>query len=84
VGLENPVRFIDASVRSLDLRQVGFERAVALDTGRPPYDPGDLLALYIYGSSIGGLAKGTDQMHFFRLRLPGGLGNYLQACLAGR
>jgi len=49
VGVENPVRFIDAFVRSLDLRELGFERAIPLNTGRPPYDPADLLALYIYG-----------------------------------
>ena len=53
VASDNPVRFIDAFVRSLDLRQLGFERAVPLDMGRPPYDPADLLALYIYGYLYG-------------------------------
>jgi transposase len=28
---------------------LGFERAVAADTGRPGYDPRDLLKLYLYG-----------------------------------
>ena len=28
---------------------MGFERATAAETGRPGYDPGDLLRLYIYG-----------------------------------
>jgi transposase len=46
---DNPVRFIDAFVDSLDLRALGFERAVPKDTGRPPYHPGDLLKLYVYG-----------------------------------
>jgi len=46
---EHPVRFIDAYVAHLDLADLGFERATAADTGRPGYDPGDLLRLYIYG-----------------------------------
>jgi transposase len=46
---ENPVRFIDAFVDNLDLQALGFEKAVPKATGRPPYDPGDLLKLYIYG-----------------------------------
>ena len=47
---ENPVRFIDAFVDSLDLEELGFKHA-KLDggAGRPPYDPSDLLKLYIYG-----------------------------------
>ena len=36
-------------VEKLDLEQLGFERAVAAETGRPGYDPGDLLPLYLYG-----------------------------------
>jgi transposase len=46
---DNPVRFIDAFVDSLDLEALGFERAVPKETGRPPYHPGDLLKLYVYG-----------------------------------
>jgi transposase len=49
VGAENPVRFIDAFVTSLDLTALGVQRATAPVTGRPPYDPADLLRLYIYG-----------------------------------
>ena len=45
----NPVRFIDAFVNSLDLVALGFTHATAAQTGRPPYDPADLLRLYIYG-----------------------------------
>jgi len=45
----NPVRFIDAFVDSLDLGRFGFTHAETEDTGRPPYDPSDLLKLYIYG-----------------------------------
>src|SRR5229473_1673505 len=46
---DNPVRFIDAFVRSLDLGELGFTRAQPAETGRPAYDPGDLLRLYLYG-----------------------------------
>jgi transposase len=49
IGDDNPVRFIDAFVDSLNLQALGFERAVAQETGRPPYHPGDLLKLYVYG-----------------------------------
>jgi transposase len=46
---DNPVRFIDAFVASLDLGELGFARAQPAETGRPAYDPGDLLRLYLYG-----------------------------------
>jgi len=46
---ENPVRFIDAFVSSLDLSELGFTRAVPASTGRPAYDPATLLKLYVYG-----------------------------------
>lgn len=46
---ENPVRFIDAFVAQLDLSKAGFTNAMLNETGRPPYDPGDLLRLYLYG-----------------------------------
>ena len=38
---DNPVRFIDAFVSSLDLAAMGFNRAQPAETGRPAYDPGD-------------------------------------------
>ena len=50
VGPDNPVRFIDAFVDGLDLEAAGFQRVRPNDTGRPGYDPADLLKLYIYGS----------------------------------
>ena len=49
VGAENPVRFINAFVDSLDLAEAGFKQAESKETGRPGYDPADLLKLYIYG-----------------------------------
>src|SRR3989449_5613098 len=42
-------RVIDAFVGRLDMAGLGFERAEAADTGRPGYDPRDLLKLYLYG-----------------------------------
>ena len=49
VDEENPVRFIDAFVDSLNLEKLGFKHAVPCDTGRPSYDPSDILKLYVYG-----------------------------------
>lgn len=42
-------RVIEAFVERLDFVGLGFERAVAAETGRPGYDPRDLLKLYLYG-----------------------------------
>jgi transposase len=49
VSAENPVRFLDAFVASLDLHSLEFTKAHAANTGRPPFDPADLLRLYLYG-----------------------------------
>ena len=51
VGAENPVRFLDAFVGTLDLRAAGFQfpKEDAQGRGRPAYHPADLLKLYLYG-----------------------------------
>lgn len=49
ITAENPVRFLDAFVGSLDLHALGFAKARCAGTGRPPYDPAALLKLYLYG-----------------------------------
>ena len=49
VDENNPVRVVEAFVDRLDLAELGFERAVPAETGRPAYHPGTLLKLYIYG-----------------------------------
>src|SRR6266480_4545641 len=49
VTAENPVRFLDAFVARLDLHTLGFARAIPEPTGRPPYNPADLLKLFLYG-----------------------------------
>lgn len=46
---DNPVRVVEAFVNSLDMEQLGFQRAEANTLGRPAYDPRDMLKLYIYG-----------------------------------
>jgi transposase len=45
----NPVRFIDAFIDSLNLEKLGFKHSIPCETGRPSYDPSDLLKLYVYG-----------------------------------
>jgi transposase len=49
VGRDDPVRVIDAFVDTLDLAGLGFSKVAAEEMGRPPYAPGDLLKLYVYG-----------------------------------
>lgn len=49
IEAENPVRVIEAFVETLDLSELGFERAAPRSTGRPGYHPATLLKLYIYG-----------------------------------
>jgi transposase len=46
---DNPVRFLDAFVESLDLHELMFQRVIPSETGRPSYHPGDLLRLFLYG-----------------------------------
>ena len=50
VGPDNPVRVIEAYVSMLDLAALGFRHADRDGgAGQPPYDPADLLKLYLYG-----------------------------------
>ena len=49
IPADHGCRVIDAFVKRLDFHALGFERAVAAETGRPGYDPRDLLMLYLYG-----------------------------------
>lgn len=49
IGEDNVVRFIDAFVDGLRMEELGFDRSAPKETGRPPYDPRDILKLYIYG-----------------------------------
>src|SRR5215475_9442443 len=49
IAAENPVRFLEAFVDHLGLTRLGFQRATPTTTGRPAYNPADLLKLYLYG-----------------------------------
>ena len=49
VPADHVCRVIDAFVNKLVMSDLGFERAKAAETGRPGYDPRDLLKLYLYG-----------------------------------
>ncbi len=42
-------RVIEAFVCRLDMAKLGFVRSEPAETGRPGYDPRDLLKLYLYG-----------------------------------
>jgi transposase len=50
VAGDNPVRVIEAFVAALDLGKLGFRHTGSSGgAGQPPYHPGDLLKLYLYG-----------------------------------
>ncbi|NLX90543.1 MAG: transposase [Firmicutes bacterium] len=49
ISEDSSVRIIDEYINQLDLEKLGFKRATPPDMGRPPYDPKDLLKLYVYG-----------------------------------
>jgi len=46
---KNPVRLIDAFIDKLELEKIEFTKTVHKSEGRPPYAPGVLLKLYLYG-----------------------------------
>src|SRR5665811_1311396 len=49
IGEDNPAKVIDAFVDSLDIKEAGFKNSVPAEKGCPPYNPADLLKLYLYG-----------------------------------
>ena len=49
VSCDNPVRLMDAFIDKLDLQKLGFTNSLHKSEGRPPYAPGVLLKLYLYG-----------------------------------
>jgi transposase len=62
VAPDSLVRVVDAWVNSLDMKALRFAKAQAQVMGAPPYDPGDLLKLYIWGY-LGGVrsTRGLEQ-----------------------
>lgn len=49
IRTDHVCRVIEAFVDKLDMEGLGFVRAEPAETGRPGYDPRDLLKLYLYG-----------------------------------
>jgi transposase len=49
IAPDSLVRVIDGWVGSLELAKLGFAKALPQRMGTPPYDPADLLKLYIWG-----------------------------------
>jgi len=49
IPADHVCRVLDAFVAGLAMAELGFERSEAAETGRPGYDPRDLLKLYLYG-----------------------------------
>jgi transposase len=49
VPADHVCRVLDAFVNGLAMSELGFERSESAETGRPGYDPRDLLKLYLYG-----------------------------------
>ena len=49
VSADNVARPMDAFIYQLDLQKLGFTGTVHKSEGRPPYAPGELLKLYLYG-----------------------------------
>lgn len=49
IPADHVCRVIEAFVAKLDVARLGFVRAEPAETGRPGYDPRDLLKLYLYG-----------------------------------
>jgi transposase len=49
IPTDHVCRVIEAFVNKLDMSGLGFVRSEPAETGRPGYDPRDLLKLYLYG-----------------------------------
>jgi transposase len=50
---DNEVRVIDALIDALDIESLGFEIGNNKATGRPSFDPRDMIKLYVYGYFYG-------------------------------
>ncbi|MEM0544046.1 transposase, partial [Flavobacterium sp. j3] len=49
ISQDNPIRFIDAFVNSIDLEKLGFTPRVLKTEGRPSFDTKVFLKIYLYG-----------------------------------
>ncbi|MBM6498135.1 hypothetical protein [Flavobacterium macrobrachii] len=64
ISQENPVRFIDAFVNSIDLEKIGFTPRVLKIEGRLSFDTKVFLKIYLY-SYINGIR--SSRRHLYRL-----------------
>src|SRR3989442_14017985 len=49
IPVDHMCRVMEAFVGRLNMAKLGFVRSEPAETGRPGYDPRDLLKLYLYG-----------------------------------
>jgi transposase len=49
ISQDNPIRFIDAFVHSINLERIGFRERVLKTEGRPSFDTKVFLKIYLYG-----------------------------------
>jgi hypothetical protein len=68
IRAEHICRVIEAFVDRLDVARLGFVRAEPADSGRPGYDPRDLLKLYLYDGYLQRrLTRGPSTSRFWAL-----------------
>ena len=74
---DNPVKFIEVFVDSLDLKELGFKYSDPKPLGRPPYNPADMLKLYADSAAAAqAQGLGINAGHDLSLR---NLGDFLSA-----
>src|SRR2546429_7827398 len=77
IPVDHMCRVMEAFVGRLNMAKLGFVRAEPAETGRPGYDPRDLLKLYLYGYLRQGRAsrglEGEGQRHGGGMGVVGGL-----------
>jgi transposase len=71
ISADNPVRFIDAFVGTIDLEKLGFTPRVLKAQGRPSFDTQVFLKLYLYGYLNGIRSSRKLERECFRnLKMP--------------
>jgi transposase len=71
ISADNPVRFIDAFVNSIDLVTIGFTLRVLKTEGRPSFKTEVFLKLYLYGYLNGIRSSRKLERECFRnLKMP--------------
>ena len=71
ISADNPVRFIDAFVGTIDLEKLGFTPRVLKAEGRPSFDTQVFLKIYLYGYLNGIRSSRKLERECFRnLKMP--------------